>query len=354
MRLSLGSVVAAAWLATSVLPGCSSAGPDDSLVGTDSDLTTGKSRRGRIEIIRDIARERGLENAVLLAGIAKVETEFVHCWSDATWACQGPNSPSCGGGPVIAGRSDGECALGEGGLGMFQFDGGKSGATLERDGDDILTIEGNVSHAVEFVAERLIEDFKFKSKDAAIEWMNGVKVADGDADFEKWKSFLACRYNGNCGSGKAGQAAKYGDATLEVRDEFGAEFWSKRGRTPVHKTSDDSEDSSDIVDDEDEVSSDDAPDSVLITWNKAKDASEYSLDIVLRNGDTIAPCVDVRTLGRKRSYRFDGDCVSPSINVDLADVDVFRICSAENDQWKSATCTDRTWNKHSSSLKIEN
>src|SRR6187431_525417 len=69
-------------------------------------LTTAQ-RKARAEIIRDTAAAAGMTNAALLAGIGEVETNFAHCWSEATWACQGPASASCGGGPVIAGASDG-------------------------------------------------------------------------------------------------------------------------------------------------------------------------------------------------------------------------------------------------------
>ena len=88
------------------------------------ELSDPAARRTRSEAIRDAAASRGMTTGVLLAGIAQVETGLSHCWSEATWACQGPNSPSCGGGPVIAGAADGPCSLQEGGLGMFQFDGG--------------------------------------------------------------------------------------------------------------------------------------------------------------------------------------------------------------------------------------
>ena len=64
-------------------------------------------RMDRAARIRDTAAEAGMYNAVLLAGIGQVETNFAHCWSEATWACQGPASSSCDGGPVIAGASDG-------------------------------------------------------------------------------------------------------------------------------------------------------------------------------------------------------------------------------------------------------
>src|SRR4051812_31268549 len=61
----------------------------------------------RYSRIRDAARARGIGNAYLLAGIANDETGLAMCWSEAQWACKGPASPDCGGGPVIAGAADG-------------------------------------------------------------------------------------------------------------------------------------------------------------------------------------------------------------------------------------------------------
>ena len=80
---------------------------------------TAAQRKARMELIRDSAAEMGVHNAALLAGIAVSETNFAHCWSEATWACQGPASPSCDGGPVIAGAADGPCAQQQGGLGII-------------------------------------------------------------------------------------------------------------------------------------------------------------------------------------------------------------------------------------------
>ena len=71
---------------------------------------TAEERRLRLELIRDAAAEMGVHNAALLAGIAVSETNLAHCWSEATFACQGPPSPSCDGGPIIAGSADGPCA----------------------------------------------------------------------------------------------------------------------------------------------------------------------------------------------------------------------------------------------------
>ncbi|MEJ7596533.1 MAG: hypothetical protein WKG01_01380 [Kofleriaceae bacterium] len=108
-------------------------------------------RTERYAGIRDAARAHGLGNAYLLAGIANTETNLAMCWSEATWACQGPNSPACGGGPVIAGSADGPCSIQQGGLGMFQFDAGTFTDTLNKYGQDVLTIAGQTSDAIDYV-----------------------------------------------------------------------------------------------------------------------------------------------------------------------------------------------------------
>ncbi|MET0340450.1 MAG: hypothetical protein ABW252_05580 [Polyangiales bacterium] len=194
----------------------------------DSDGATvnvaGEGRRARATAIRDIAAAEGLTNGVLLAGIAQVESALSHCWSEAKWACQGPYSASCGG-PVIAGAADGPCNARQGGLGMFQFDGGDYDQTLARDGDAILTLDGNIVHAVDFVVGiTLRERPELRTREGALAWMNGIAVQPEDPDFARWNALLACRYNGACGSAR--QTAKYRDATLAVQDELGEAFWA--------------------------------------------------------------------------------------------------------------------------------
>jgi hypothetical protein len=197
---------------------------DDGTIDTAVHELTGAARRPRLQRIRDVAAAEGFTNGALLAGIAQVETGLSHCWSEATWACRGPNSSSCGGGPVIAGASDGPCSAQQGGLGMFQFDGGTFSQTLARDGRDILTLDGNIRHAVDFVVAIVIREVSGVSNRAqALAWMNGVPVVRGNARLEQWAAILACRYNGACGS--TAQAGRYRDATLQVYSEVGAAFW---------------------------------------------------------------------------------------------------------------------------------
>jgi hypothetical protein len=175
--------------------------------------------------IRDTAAQAGMYNAVLLAGIGQVETGFAHCWSEATWACQGPASSSCGGDPVIAGRYDGPCSLEEGGLGMFQFDSGTFTQTINTYGPDIVTMEGNVSAVVPFLVTRAIQSIEgVNSEQEALDWMNSIPIVAGDPLFEEWIYFVSWRYNG-C-RGCSVQMGKYRDGTLLLQDEMGADFWS--------------------------------------------------------------------------------------------------------------------------------
>jgi hypothetical protein len=186
---------------------------------------TGAQRKMRAEIIRDSAAVVGMTNAALLAGIGEVETNFAHCWSEATWACQGPASASCGGGPVIAGSADGPCSLQQGGLGMFQFDAGTYSQTVAMYGPSIVTMQGNVDAVVPFLVTRAIQSVQGVSNQAeALAWMNSIKIQDGDPQYEKWLYFVAWRYNGCMGC--TTQINKYRAGTNKLRDEFGAGFWT--------------------------------------------------------------------------------------------------------------------------------
>jgi hypothetical protein len=108
------------------------------------------AKRPRYEQIREAVRARGMNNAFLLAGIANDETGLAMCWSEATWACKGPPSPDCGGGPIIAGSADGPCGDQQGGLGMFQFDAGTYQQTISKYGGSVLTTAGQTSHAIDY------------------------------------------------------------------------------------------------------------------------------------------------------------------------------------------------------------
>jgi hypothetical protein len=215
------------------LVGCADLSTGTSLDGDDlgerSAALTGDARLARVTAIRDVSAGLGLANGPLLAGIAESETNMAHCWSEATWACKGPASPSCDGGPVIAGSADGPCSLEQGGLGMFQFDGGTYDQTLARDGEDILLLEGNISHAIDFVVERVIQDISgVVDATTAIDWLNSIPMTAGDPLTEAWASMIVCRYNGCCSEAALCQQrrAKYRDNAIEIYNTYGPDFWS--------------------------------------------------------------------------------------------------------------------------------
>ena len=189
-------------------------------------------RHERFGLIRDSAAEMGLFNASLLAGVAISETNLAHCQSEATYACMGPASPSCNGGPVIAGAADGPCSAMQGGLGMFQFDSGTYQDTINTYGDSILTIEGNTAQAVNFVEVRAIQDKHATDWLSAMDWMNKVKMQTGAMTLEEWADFIVCRYNGCCTTSATctSRRAGYRDNALMAFDEMGADFWDTSGR----------------------------------------------------------------------------------------------------------------------------
>ena len=192
-----------------------------------------ETRLERVTAIRDVSAGMGLSNAVLLAGIAESETNMAHCWSEATWACQGPASPSCDGGPVIAGAADGPCSLEQGGLGMFQFDAGTYAQTLARDGEDILLLEGNIAKGVEFVLSRITEEIPGAGEwQAALDWINSIPIEAGAPLMEQWASMIVCRYNGCCSGASVcvERRRKYRDNAIDIYHEYGPDFWGAAGR----------------------------------------------------------------------------------------------------------------------------
>ena len=198
-----------------------------SIAGVQSELSASE-RRTRAEVIRDAAQRRGLMNGLLLAGIASAETGLAHCWSEATWACQGPHSADCGG-PVIAGSADGPCADEQGGLGMFQFDGGTYDQTLEREGDRILSIAGNVDAAVDFVVSMVRRSTYIDGVDTveeALNWMNEVRP--WNELFHPWIQTVTHYYNG-CIPGRCSvyesRYASYRDKCTDMLEEMGTDFW---------------------------------------------------------------------------------------------------------------------------------
>ncbi len=189
---------------------------------------TAAERKARCEGIRNVAADNGISAGYLLAGIAAAETNLSHCWSELTWACQGPDSPDCGGGPVVAGAGDGPCDLMQGGLGMFQFDGGTFADTIDRDGDGVLLLSGNTTKAVDFVVNMVMKSqyVEASTPEEAKAWMNQVTI-DGPL-WDAWITTVTHYYNG-CVPGSCGvfdqRYQHYADNTRDTFDEQGSAFW---------------------------------------------------------------------------------------------------------------------------------
>ncbi|MCA9581964.1 MAG: hypothetical protein KC416_09215 [Myxococcales bacterium] len=202
--------------------------PDWDVASQQSNLSAAE-RVARAAMIRDAAAARGLYNGVLLAGIADAETQMSHCWSELTWACKGPNSVSCGGGPVVAGAGDGPCAIQQGGLGMFQFDAGTYAQTLVRDGERVLTIEGNVDAAVDFViamvkrSKHIAEPIN--TDDEALAWINEVRPWNDL--YPVWIKTVTHYYNGCTPTSSCypERYQRYRNHGLDIYEEMGADFW---------------------------------------------------------------------------------------------------------------------------------
>lgn len=197
-------------------------------LGVSAPSLTAAERRVRAGQIRDAAAAAGIEQGWLLAGIADAETNMSHCWSELTWACMGPNSDDCGGGPVVAGRWDGPCSDRQGGLGMFQFDAGTYEDTLRREGERILSIAGNTQAAVDFVVAMVIRSVYISgvgNREQALAWMNRVRI--DNSLWDAWIRTVTHYYNGCSPSASCftSRYAHYRDRTRNVFAEMGAEFW---------------------------------------------------------------------------------------------------------------------------------
>ena len=212
--------------------------PDDSDDSPEAGATqlSLSTKRPRYVQIREAARARGVTNAFLLAGIANDETGLAMCWSEATWACQGPASPDCGGGPIIAGSGDGPCSAQQGGLGMFQFDAGTYQQTLQQYGSDVLTNAGQTSDAIDFVvsmvrASAYTTDAETEPKARA--WIN--RFDPGNAGLrDQWIKTVVRYYNG-CQPGWSCWNARYQTYSdgynLAISEPGGLGFWAQASGT---------------------------------------------------------------------------------------------------------------------------
>lgn len=215
---------------------CGIADEGDDLDGPshESQLTSGQ-KAPRYARIRDAARARGIANTgYLLAGIANDETGLAQCWSEATWACQGPSSPDCGGGPVIAGAADGPCYAQQGGLGMFQFDAGTYSETINRYSADVLTVAGQTSHAIDYAVWMVkvsVYTTNAETDAKALAWIQNFDLGNA-ALRDQWIKTVVRYYNG-CQPGWSCWSSRYQTYSdgldLAVSEPGGLPFWSSGG-----------------------------------------------------------------------------------------------------------------------------
>lgn len=211
------------------------ADPEPMVRGQISQLSL-EERQDVSERIRAVVEQRGITNPLLFAGIASAETHMSHCWRDATWACEGPPSEDCDGGPVIAGAGDGPCEERRGGLGMFQFDAGTYEDTLAREGTRILSIDGNIEAAIDFVLDMVQRSDYVSgvfSEEDAIAWLNRVRPYDGDYDL--WIQTVVRYFNG-CNPDRCSawedKVQHYDEHLIARYEELGDAFWYPDGQSP--------------------------------------------------------------------------------------------------------------------------
>ncbi len=225
-------------LAAAGTTGCmvGSNGADDGRSSTDDAVAavSPATKQLRYAEIRDRARAAGIDNAFLLAGIANDETNLAMCWSEATWACQGPASPDCGGGPVIAGSADGPCSARQGGLGMFQFDAGTFDDTLARYSPDVLTVAGQTVHAIDYavwMVQASAYTTNAETEQKARDWINRFDPSNPTLR-DQWIKTVVRYYNG-CQPGWSCWNARYQTYSdgyhLAIDEPGGLDFWSSGG-----------------------------------------------------------------------------------------------------------------------------
>ena len=197
-------------------------------------MQTTVAKMPRYSAIKTAARTRGMRNAYLVAGIANARTGLAQCWSEATWACQGPASADCNNGPVIANLAAGPCSAQQGGLGMFQFDSGTYSQTVSHYGNDVLTVEGQVSHALDDVLGMIKLSAYTSNTDTdqkASAWVNSFDPTNATLR-DQWISTVVRYYDG-CQPGSSCWTMRYqsySDAYAAALSEpGGAPFWATNG-----------------------------------------------------------------------------------------------------------------------------
>ncbi|MBI3184366.1 MAG: hypothetical protein HYZ28_19710 [Myxococcales bacterium] len=186
-------------------------------------------KRERSAIIKRAALSRGITNALLVAGIAHHESGLAQCWAEATWSCQGPHSPDCGG-PVLAGSADGPCSWQQGGLGMFQLDSGTYWQTLAAHGQDVVRVAGNTRAGVEIIIEKVRvcpNTPRFGSREEVLDFIN--RALPGTSEYESFITAMAWCYNG-CAPGytscsHSATRSAYQAGVNYLLNAFGYDYW---------------------------------------------------------------------------------------------------------------------------------
>ncbi|HET9992049.1 MAG TPA: hypothetical protein VFQ65_26145, partial [Kofleriaceae bacterium] len=217
-----------------LLAACAGDAPPDQDPSGQVSSQVSVAKPPRYAAIRAAASARGMRNAFLLAGIANDETGLAQCWSEAQWACQGPASPDCGGGPVIAGSADGPCSDHQGGLGMFQFDAGTYADTLNRYGNAVLTVDGQIGSAIDYATNMVkISAYTTNAEtDAkARAWLDNFDPNNAQLR-DQWISTVVRYYNG-CQPGWSCWSARYQTYSdgynAAINEPGGIGFWNDTG-----------------------------------------------------------------------------------------------------------------------------
>ncbi|WP_043395009.1 hypothetical protein, partial [Archangium violaceum] len=194
-------------------------------------------QRARCDAIKSTTSPKGITNPLVYAAVAYQETGLAHCWSEATWACQGPYSSSCGG-PVIAGSGDGACSLQQGGLGMYQLDSGTYSQTIAQHGNRVLELGGNIDIGTNFIVYKVRHcpnTPNFNSDAEVISWINSATY--GTANYDTFMAAMAWCYNGCAptatGCSHATIKQKYKDAATYLLNTFGSSYWASPAGTPL-------------------------------------------------------------------------------------------------------------------------
>jgi hypothetical protein len=193
-------------------------------------------RLERLTYIREVAESRGfVGRGFLWGGIAEAETGLAHCNSEVSYGCPGPTSADCGGGAVLAGGADGPCGNQQGGLGMFQFDAGTYAQTVAAYSNDVLTVKGNVGHAIDFVIG-IVGKSKYigVGSGGAIAWLKNFDIQNA-TQRDQWIKTVTHYYNGCTPTGCSvynQRYASYNAALSKVINEVGLPFWQKPACQP--------------------------------------------------------------------------------------------------------------------------